>query len=252
MVKSPVRFNVSRKRGYDHLSSGDNPFEDNGFEGFSIITSRTGGPFTYLLQIIPRSGSNGSNIFGEGNIEVAISKFETQHACNEYCKWPGFGLEAFLESMLTGWFHDKQLIPYMSISKISGTLKDSTLFDYDVDDAATVVSNTTNALSAPQNNSTMDELLEQGVVGQVLWEENSLPQDVKSILNTNFSPEYLSKIHYSLSDGPGEKIKRGSVFCPASHGMGRVWQLNEKNVQPTLLVNSRPRRKQKAQRWQKV
>ncbi|KAG2153623.1 uncharacterized protein EDB93DRAFT_1082168 [Suillus bovinus] len=39
---------------------------------------------------------NGSDIFGEGNIEVAVSQFEDQHACNEYCKWPGFGLEAFV------------------------------------------------------------------------------------------------------------------------------------------------------------
>ncbi|KAG2365896.1 hypothetical protein BDR07DRAFT_1373990 [Suillus spraguei] len=119
------------------------------------------------------------------------------------------------------------------------------------------VSNTTNALPAYRNNSMMDKLVEQELVDHILWEENSLPQDVKSILdtfvlNTNFILESISKIHYSLSDGPREKIKGGPVFRPASRSAGGVWQLNEKNVQPTLLVNSRPSRKKKAQKWQKA
>ncbi|KAG1887168.1 hypothetical protein F4604DRAFT_1916981 [Suillus subluteus] len=41
------------------------------------------------------SVSNGCDIFGEGNIEASISKFEDQHACNEYCGW--FGLETFVK-----------------------------------------------------------------------------------------------------------------------------------------------------------
>ncbi|KAG2112686.1 uncharacterized protein F5147DRAFT_771228 [Suillus discolor] len=42
-----------------------------------------------------RSVSNGCDIFGEGNIEASVSKFEDQHACNEYCEW--FGLEIFVK-----------------------------------------------------------------------------------------------------------------------------------------------------------
>ncbi|KAG2336357.1 hypothetical protein BDR05DRAFT_896840 [Suillus weaverae] len=41
------------------------------------------------------SVSDGCDIFGEGNIEASISKFEDQHACNEYCGW--FGLETFMK-----------------------------------------------------------------------------------------------------------------------------------------------------------
>ncbi|KAG1879968.1 hypothetical protein F4604DRAFT_1922644 [Suillus subluteus] len=41
------------------------------------------------------SVSNGCDIFGEGNIEASVSKFEDQHACNEYCGW--FGLETFVK-----------------------------------------------------------------------------------------------------------------------------------------------------------
>ncbi|KAG1796279.1 uncharacterized protein HD556DRAFT_1234744, partial [Suillus plorans] len=42
---------------------------------------------------------NGSDIFGDGNIEASVSNFETQHACNEYCEWPGFGLKAFVKEV---------------------------------------------------------------------------------------------------------------------------------------------------------
>ncbi|KAG1789414.1 uncharacterized protein HD556DRAFT_1311375 [Suillus plorans] len=90
----------------------------------------------------------------------------------------------------------------------------------------------------------MDKLLEQELVGQVLWEEKFLPQDAKSImdaliLDTNFTPTSLSKIHYSVS-GPGEKKVQGApVFHPASCGAGGVWQLDKRNVWPRLLVNSR-------------
>ncbi|KAG1780220.1 hypothetical protein EV702DRAFT_1043073 [Suillus placidus] len=41
------------------------------------------------------SVSDGCDIFGEGNIEASVSKFEDQHACNEYCGW--FGLETFVK-----------------------------------------------------------------------------------------------------------------------------------------------------------
>jgi len=46
-----------------------------------------------------RSVSNGFDIFGDGNIAESISNFETQHACNKYCKWPAFGLKAFVKEV---------------------------------------------------------------------------------------------------------------------------------------------------------
>ncbi|KAG1796185.1 hypothetical protein EV424DRAFT_1353194 [Suillus variegatus] len=41
------------------------------------------------------SVSDGSDIFGDGNIEAVVSEFESKHLCNEYCKWAGFGLKPF-------------------------------------------------------------------------------------------------------------------------------------------------------------
>ncbi|KAG1822256.1 hypothetical protein EV424DRAFT_1321917, partial [Suillus variegatus] len=39
------------------------------------------------------------DIFGDGNIAESVSNFETQHACNEYCEWPGLGLKAFVKEV---------------------------------------------------------------------------------------------------------------------------------------------------------
>jgi hypothetical protein len=39
--------------------------------------------------------SQGKDIFGDGNIEGAVSEFEKQHSCSYYCEWLGFGLHAF-------------------------------------------------------------------------------------------------------------------------------------------------------------
>ncbi|KAG1804148.1 hypothetical protein EV424DRAFT_1432813 [Suillus variegatus] len=39
--------------------------------------------------------SPGVDIFGDGNMEVAVSEFEKQHICSYYCEWPGFGLQSF-------------------------------------------------------------------------------------------------------------------------------------------------------------
>ncbi|KAG1888935.1 uncharacterized protein F5891DRAFT_1217110 [Suillus fuscotomentosus] len=39
--------------------------------------------------------SPGVDIFGDGNMEVAVSEFEKQHICSYYCEWPGFGLHSF-------------------------------------------------------------------------------------------------------------------------------------------------------------
>ncbi|KAG2113268.1 hypothetical protein BD769DRAFT_1364205, partial [Suillus cothurnatus] len=41
------------------------------------------------------SVGQGKDLFGEGNIECTVSMFEKQHKCNEFCKWPGFGLAPF-------------------------------------------------------------------------------------------------------------------------------------------------------------
>jgi hypothetical protein len=35
------------------------------------------------------SVSGGQDIFGDGNIEVAVTMFEEQHICNDYCEWAG-------------------------------------------------------------------------------------------------------------------------------------------------------------------
>ncbi|KAF9231982.1 hypothetical protein BU15DRAFT_55558 [Melanogaster broomeanus] len=38
------------------------------------------------------------DIFGEGNIETAVDKFEEEHICNHYCKWEGFQLTEFTKT----------------------------------------------------------------------------------------------------------------------------------------------------------
>ncbi|KAF8127214.1 hypothetical protein EV363DRAFT_1223459 [Boletus edulis] len=37
----------------------------------------------------------GKDLFGGGNLRSALINFEDKHACNEFCKWPGFGLSEF-------------------------------------------------------------------------------------------------------------------------------------------------------------
>ncbi|KAI6035740.1 hypothetical protein EDC04DRAFT_2571510 [Pisolithus marmoratus] len=37
----------------------------------------------------------GKDIFGEGNLEIGVKLFETEHVCNAFCEWPGFGLKPF-------------------------------------------------------------------------------------------------------------------------------------------------------------
>ncbi|KAG0693446.1 hypothetical protein DFH29DRAFT_1007288 [Suillus ampliporus] len=39
--------------------------------------------------------TQGNDIFGDGNIEGAVSEFEQQHSCSYYCEWSGFGLRPF-------------------------------------------------------------------------------------------------------------------------------------------------------------
>lgn len=66
-------------------------------------------PVFYILNTIDQTGnislltdpqimthssvSEGKDMFGGGNIEKAVSEFERHHVCNEFCKWPGFGLK---------------------------------------------------------------------------------------------------------------------------------------------------------------
>ncbi|KAG2367892.1 hypothetical protein BDR07DRAFT_207453 [Suillus spraguei] len=35
------------------------------------------------------------DIFGDGNIERAVSTFEKEHNCNKFCKWSGFKLKIY-------------------------------------------------------------------------------------------------------------------------------------------------------------
>jgi hypothetical protein len=39
--------------------------------------------------------NNGKDIFGDGNIECAVSMFKQGHNCNKYCKWSGFKLKVY-------------------------------------------------------------------------------------------------------------------------------------------------------------
>lgn len=48
-----------------------------------------------LVFHIVSTVSQGNDIFGDGNIEGAVSEFEKQHNCNFYCEWSGFGLHPF-------------------------------------------------------------------------------------------------------------------------------------------------------------
>ncbi|KAG1780739.1 hypothetical protein EV702DRAFT_964224 [Suillus placidus] len=56
--------------------------------GLAFISDYQG--ITGLLtdpQILTDPG--GQDIFGDGNIEVAVTMFEEQHICNDYCEWAG-------------------------------------------------------------------------------------------------------------------------------------------------------------------
>ncbi|KAG2134217.1 hypothetical protein BD769DRAFT_1665245 [Suillus cothurnatus] len=44
------------------------------------------------------SVGEGEDLFGDGNLECTVRMFEKQHKCNVFCEWPGFGLEAFVDS----------------------------------------------------------------------------------------------------------------------------------------------------------
>ncbi|KIK37538.1 hypothetical protein CY34DRAFT_92565, partial [Suillus luteus UH-Slu-Lm8-n1] len=39
--------------------------------------------------------NNGKDVFGDGNIERAVSTFKQEHNCNKYCKWSGFKLKVY-------------------------------------------------------------------------------------------------------------------------------------------------------------
>ncbi|KAG1864857.1 hypothetical protein F4604DRAFT_1928669 [Suillus subluteus] len=67
-------------------------------EGLAFISDYQGS-LTLLTdpQILTHpSISEGGDVFGDGNIEAMVNKFECKHACNHYCKWPGFGLQPFV------------------------------------------------------------------------------------------------------------------------------------------------------------
>ncbi|KAG2046081.1 hypothetical protein BDR06DRAFT_1015037 [Suillus hirtellus] len=116
---------------------------------------------------------------------------------------------------------------------------------------------TANVLPEARNKSTMDKLLEQELIGKVLWEEKSLPQDAESImdtivLDTNFTTTTLSKIHYHTSRPGEKKVKGGPIFNPTGCGAGGVWQLDKRNVQPKLLANTKTNKKSKTRKAQKT
>ncbi|KAI6149554.1 hypothetical protein BKA82DRAFT_20948 [Pisolithus tinctorius] len=41
------------------------------------------------------SVGKGRDLFGEGNLEIGVECFETEHMCNSFCQWRGFQLQPF-------------------------------------------------------------------------------------------------------------------------------------------------------------
>ncbi|KAG0693052.1 hypothetical protein DFH29DRAFT_881767 [Suillus ampliporus] len=116
---------------------------------------------------------------------------------------------------------------------------------------------TSNALPTTCNQNKMNVVLNQELNGNVLWEEDSLPKNAKSIMDTifmksSFTSQDIGHIHYQLP-GLGESmVKGGPIFIPAGRGTtGRRWQLDMRNVQLMALVSARSRRKQKVHKKQK-
>ncbi|KAG1847777.1 hypothetical protein C8R48DRAFT_779120 [Suillus tomentosus] len=67
-------------------------------EGLAFISDYQGS-LTLLTdpQILTHpSMSEGGDIFGDGNIEGMVDELEHKHACNHYCRWPGFKLWSFV------------------------------------------------------------------------------------------------------------------------------------------------------------
>jgi hypothetical protein len=48
-----------------------------------------------LIQELYSLVSEGKDVFGDGNIELAVSMFEKKHVCNDYCTWSGFKLQRY-------------------------------------------------------------------------------------------------------------------------------------------------------------
>ncbi|KAG1791198.1 uncharacterized protein HD556DRAFT_1445464 [Suillus plorans] len=113
---------------------------------------------------------------------------------------------------------------------------------------------TTNALPAPCNQSQINEILEEELNGNVLWEEKLLPQDVESVMDaifiqSDFTPEDISRIHYqSFESSSGRRSTGVPVFIPAGRGASGTWQPDTRNVQPRTLANTRATKRQRAQK----
>ncbi|KAG0696555.1 hypothetical protein DFH29DRAFT_778806, partial [Suillus ampliporus] len=60
-------------------------------EGLAFISNYQGST-ELLTEIQILTHREGSDLFGDGNIESMVDDFEKKHVCNYYCKWPGFGL----------------------------------------------------------------------------------------------------------------------------------------------------------------
>ncbi|KAG1878330.1 hypothetical protein F4604DRAFT_1680016 [Suillus subluteus] len=65
--------------------------------GLSFISDYQGGCEVLSdPQVLTHPSVNdGKDMFGDGNIERAVSTFEKAHHCNDYCKWSGFKLECY-------------------------------------------------------------------------------------------------------------------------------------------------------------
>ncbi|KAG0709186.1 hypothetical protein DFH29DRAFT_870203 [Suillus ampliporus] len=67
------------------------PYEYAKTGGLAFISDYQGGSEILDCSLV----NNGKDVFGDGNIERAVSAFEKKHDCNDYCKWSGFKLELY-------------------------------------------------------------------------------------------------------------------------------------------------------------
>ncbi|KAI5988302.1 hypothetical protein F5J12DRAFT_774588 [Pisolithus orientalis] len=51
--------------------------------------------FLLLTNSLRSKVGKGQDLFGEGNIEKGVERFENDHVCNSFCKLPAFGLKPF-------------------------------------------------------------------------------------------------------------------------------------------------------------
>ncbi|KAG1901126.1 uncharacterized protein F5891DRAFT_1223707 [Suillus fuscotomentosus] len=104
-------------------------------------------------------------------------------------------------------------------------------------------------IPAPHNQNKMNQVLDEELDGNVMWEEKVLPRNVESVMDaifaqSDFTPESIGTIMYQpIKSSSGRKSTGVPVFIPAARGAGGTWQLDRKNIQPRSLVRTSASRK---------